>query len=100
VDVLGTQLKVDVLKGWQPDDALFQLVRDKEALGAMLAEVAGKQASETHLTATGAKKNDIIRMALDGKGRTKKDNWKPKWMAFPQAGYTTRPLTTKAKSGA
>jgi ParB family chromosome partitioning protein len=100
VDVLGTQLKVDVLKGWQPDDTLFQLIRDKEALGAMLAEVAGKQASETHLTATGAKKKGIIRMALDGNGRAKKDNWKPKWMAFPQAGYTKRALTSKTKSGA
>jgi ParB family chromosome partitioning protein len=43
VDVLGTQLKVDVLKGWQPDDTLFQLIRDKEALGAMLAEVAASR---------------------------------------------------------
>jgi hypothetical protein len=87
--------KLEFLRHGELDD-----IRDREALGAMLAEVAGKQASETHLTATGAKKKGIIRMALDGNGRAKKDNWKPKWMAFPQAGYTKRALTSKTKSGA
>src|SRR5229473_2382783 len=46
--------KLEFLRHVELDD-----IRDREALGAMLAEVAGKQASETHLTATGAKKKGI-----------------------------------------
>jgi len=100
VDKLGAELNVDVLTHWQPNDTLLSLIRDKEALGTMLAEVAGEHAAYTHLTATGAKKKQIIRMALDGKGRIRKEGWKPRWMAFPQGQYTTRALTARGKSGA
>jgi ParB family chromosome partitioning protein len=100
IDAVGTDLKVDVLKYWQPDDALFALIRDKEALSAMLEEVAGKQTADSYLTATGAKKKEVIQNALAGKGRPKKEAWQPRWMAFPQGQYTKRPLTQRAKSGA
>jgi hypothetical protein len=78
--------KLEFLRHGELDD-----IRDREALGAMLAEVAGKQASETHLTATGAKKKGIIRMALDGNGRAKKDNWKPSgWRSRKRATPSAR----------
>ena len=95
VDALGSDLEVDVLKDWQPDATFFDLMRDKDTLTAMLGEVAGKQAADTYLTATGAKKKEIIQNALTGTSRRKTENWKPRWMAFPQGQYTKRPLTTR-----
>ena len=100
VDALGSDLKVDVLKDWQPDDTLFALIRDKDTLTAMLGEVAGNQTADTYLTATGTRKKEIMRNALAGTSRRKTENWKPRWMAFPQAQYTKRPLTARGRAGA
>jgi ParB family chromosome partitioning protein len=98
VDALGAELKVDVRKGWKPDDTLLSLVRDKEALNGMLGEVAGNDAAHMHLTATAAKKREIIRNALAD--RDGKDGWLPRWLAFPQQGYSKRRLTKLAKHAA
>lgn len=100
IDALGTDLKVDIRKDWQPDATLFDLMRDKETLGAMLAEVAGEDSAKTYLTATGTKKKEIIRMQLDGKWRKQKAGWLPKWLAFPQGQYTKRPLTARERATA
>ena len=93
IDVLGEALKVDAGESWQPDDLFFDLAKDREAVGGMLDEVIGKTAASTYTTETGAKKKAIIRKALSGEGRTKVDGWLPRYVRFPQAGYTERPLT-------
>lgn len=95
VDMLGTALKADCLKDWQPDAALFDLIRDREVTTAMLAEVIGETAARSYLTATGTKKKEIIRNALTGTNRQKITGWQPRWMAFPQSRYTERQLTTR-----
>jgi ParB family chromosome partitioning protein len=69
VDALGGDLALDVLQDWQPDTALFALIRDRDTLDAMLAEVAGKQAATSYLTATGTRKKQIIQNALTGTSR-------------------------------
>jgi ParB family chromosome partitioning protein len=78
IDTLGETLAVDVGKHWQPDDAFFELARDREAVGAMLGEVIGAQAAAGYLTDTGTRKKAIIRKALTGDGRTKVDGWLPR----------------------
>ena len=92
IDTLGQQLAVDVGAEWQPDDVFFDLLRDRESLGGMLADMIGKRAADSYLTATGTAKKDIIRKALTGDGRSKVTGWLPRYMAFPQAAYTRRPL--------
>jgi hypothetical protein len=42
VEAIGHILAVDTDKWWAPDEAFFDLLRDKPAINAMLAEVAGK----------------------------------------------------------
>jgi len=93
IDTIGTTLNVDVGQHWQPDDTFFALVRDREAISGMLAEVIGETAATSYLIETGAKKKAIIKKALIGDGRTKVESWTPRTMAFPQARYTSRPLT-------
>lgn len=92
VDTLGTILKVDVAQHWQPDDTFFDLLRDREAVSAMLSDVVGDSAAKAHLTETGSKKKAIIRKALTGDGRSKVERWTPKYLTFPQSGYTSRRL--------
>ena len=100
IDTLGETLAVDVGKHWQPDDTFFELARDREAVGAMLAEVIGAQAAAGYLTDTGTKKKAIIRKALAGDGRTKVDGWLPRYMRFPQGGYTERALLARERAAA
>jgi ParB family chromosome partitioning protein len=56
IDVLGKELGVDCLRHWQPDDAFFALLNDREAVGAMLAEVIGDTVANAYLTAPGARR--------------------------------------------
>ncbi len=98
IDTLGETLAVDVAKHWQPDDTFFELARDREAVGAMLGEVIGAQAAAGYLTDTGTKKKAIIRKALAGDGRTKVDGWTPRYMRFPQGGYTGRALLARERA--
>ena len=92
IDTLGEQLAVDVGAQWQPDAMFFDLLRDRESIGAMLTEMIGERAADSYLTATGTAKKDIVRKALTGDGRSKVTGWLPRYMAFPQGAYTTRPL--------
>lgn len=91
VDALGTQLTVDMAPVWQADDAFFALIRDKEVLRAMLAEVAGETVASANANEKGKTMTRIIRAHLDGsEGRARVENWVPRWLAFPPAHYTPR----------
>jgi ParB family chromosome partitioning protein len=96
VDTLGQRLNVDCLQHWQPDETYFALVKDREAVSGMLAEVIGETAANSYLTEPGTKKKAIIRKALAGEGRTKVETWTPRYLAFPRQGYTKRPLQAHA----
>ena len=100
IDTLGERLAVDIAKHWQPDDTFFALVRDREAVGGMLAEVIGAREADSYLTATGTKKKEIIRMALTGTSRAKVEGWLPRYMKFRQGGYSERPLVARPRPAA
>ena len=100
IDTLGQRLKVDCLRHWQPDDTFFALVKDREAVSGMLTEVIGETAANSYLTEPGTKKKTIIRKALAGDGRSKVEGWTPRYMAFPRAQYTKRPLAAGANAAA
>jgi ParB family transcriptional regulator, chromosome partitioning protein len=94
IDTLGQVLGVDVGARWQPDDLFFELAKSRDAITAMLAEVIGDAAAASYLTETGPKKKAIIRKALSGRCRPKVTAWTPRYMRFPQQGYTARPLSS------
>jgi ParB family chromosome partitioning protein len=58
----------------------------------MLIEVIGETAANSYLTEPGTKKKAIIRRALAAEGRSKVEGWAPRYVAFPQRGYTSRDL--------
>lgn len=91
VEAVGVHLEVDLAKGWSADDAFFDGLRDKEVLTAIVVEVAGGDVAAANAKEKGATLKAIIRDHLDGSGgRTKVAAWVPRWMRFPQQGYTAR----------
>lgn len=91
VDALGTELRVDMASVWQADDPFFGLVRDKEVLRAMMAEVANERIAAANAKEKGTTMIQIIRAHLNGEdGRARRENWVPRWMAFPPSYYTAR----------
>ena len=84
VEAVGNHLAVDAARHWRPDDAFFDLIRDKAVVNAMLAEVAGKEVADGNVAEKAATQMKIIRDCLDGaNGRAKVAGWLPGWMAFP-----------------
>ncbi len=96
VEMLGNHLSVDINEVWTPDQTFFDLFRDKEAINAMVKEVAGKNAAEGNITATAKVQKSIIQDCLNGKRTAKQKDWKPRYMNFPMKGYTSRAGTIHA----
>ncbi|MDT8760558.1 ParB N-terminal domain-containing protein [Sphingomonas psychrotolerans] len=91
VEAVGLELGLDMARWWQADAALFDLVRDKEVLQLIVAEVAGNTVANANAGEKGATLKKIVTDHLAGAGgRTRVDNWVPRWMAFPPAAYTAR----------
>ncbi len=88
VEALGTHLKVDMADYWQPDDAFFDLLRDKAAVNAMLRHIGGKTVADANVAATTKVQKKIIRDFISGDGRKKVEGWLPHYMAFPFKAYT------------
>ncbi len=89
VEAVGNHLRVDAGQHWQPDDAFFDLIRDKAVINAMLAEVAGKRCADANVAEKAKTQKKIVRDCLDGtNGRAKVEGWLPGWMAFPVRTYT------------
>lgn len=91
VEVVGVEIGVDMTRYWQPDDAFFESVRDREVLTQIVAEVAGDTVAAANANEKAATMKRIVRDHLDGaNGRAKVEGWTPKWLAFPPAAYTAR----------
>jgi ParB family transcriptional regulator, chromosome partitioning protein len=97
VDAAGVELSVTVEKAWTPDDIFFDLIRDRAVAAAILAEVAPDRPALSPTT-TDKEIKSRIRDAL--KVRPADAPWTPRWLAFPAAAYTDRPLTSRPRSGA
>lgn len=88
VEALGVHLKVDAARHWTPDDAFFDLIRDKATVNAMLAEVAGKAVADANVAEKTKTQKRIIKDALAGaNGRTKVEGWPPGYLPFPFRDY-------------
>lgn len=88
VEQIGCHLNVDMRDVWQPDDAFFDLLRDKNAINAMLRHIGGKRIADANVSATTKVQKTIIRDFLSGNGRKKVEGWLPRTMAFPFKAYT------------
>lgn len=91
VEAVGVEIGVDMARYWQADDAFFELIRDKEVMTRIVAEVAGETVAKGNAGEKTKTMKKVVRDHLTGEnGRTKVEGWVPKWMAFPPAAYTAR----------
>ena len=91
IELLGRHLNIDMADCWSADRALLDLIKDREVLDAMVGELAGGEAAEANARATGKVKRQIVADCLNGiNGRSKVENFVPRWMAFPPGAYTGR----------
>lgn len=91
VEAAGQQIGVDMARYWQADDAFFELIRDREVLTAIVAEVAGDMVAQANKGEKSKTLKAIVMNHLTGAdGRAKVEGWVPKWMAFPPSAYTQR----------
>ena len=91
IEALGRHLQIDMADTFEVDGALFDLIKDREVLDAMLGELAGRQIAQANEKATGKVRRKIIADCLNGtNGRAKVERYVPRWMAFPPSAYTTR----------
>ena len=88
VEALGMLFGTDMRNWWSPDQTFFDLLRDKQAINAILREVAGDMTADAHTASTAKVQKGIIADCLTGaNGRAKTADWLPRYMAFPQGAY-------------
>ncbi|MDG2535270.1 ParB N-terminal domain-containing protein [Sphingomonas sp. HITSZ_GF] len=91
VEAVGSELGVRMAEWWQADTAFLELVRDKEVLAHVVADVAGATVADANAGETGKTMRRIVADHLAGAGgRAQVENWVPRWMAFPPSAYTAR----------
>ncbi|AZO34834.1 ParB/RepB/Spo0J family partition protein [Mesorhizobium sp. M2A.F.Ca.ET.046.03.2.1] len=91
IEALGNHFGINMRDHWQPDDAFFELLRDKEVANQMLADVGGAHVADGNSSEKVKTQKKIIRDFLAGEnGREKVETWLPRWMKFPVETYTNR----------
>lgn len=91
VDMLGQITGTDIRTSWNDSAVLPDLIRDKQLLNAIIAEVAGSDVAEANAEATAKVQRGIFVDCLIGNnGRAKAEGWLPRWFTFPPSAYTTR----------
>lgn len=90
-EAVGTQIGVDMANWWEADDALFELIRDREVMLAIVGEVAGPKIAQANTSEKAKTLKTIVRNHLGGvDGRKKVEGWVPRWMRFAPSAYTKR----------
>lgn len=95
VEILGTMFETNMADYWQPEDeatqtVFFGLLRDKQAINAMLTEVAGEQVASANITATVKAQKQVIKDCINGKRASQQTDWLPHYMQFPMQAYTDK----------
>lgn len=85
----------DLGQYWSPDEAFFDLLRDKRAIHAMVADIASPSVADSVAKESGKVQKALIRNRIEGVEREPSPGWRPGWMQVPPtrlvegAGCTT-----------
>lgn len=83
VEALLHVLDVDLSKHWAPDEAFFELLRDKRLINELLGQVAGPELANAMLTDTGKAQKEAMVSRINGEGCQANREWRPGWMQVP-----------------
>lgn len=73
----------DMSAYWKPDAAFFDLLRDKRAINAMVADIGSKSLAESCAGDTAKVQKQIIGNRITGGGCEANPDWRPGWMHCP-----------------
>jgi ParB family transcriptional regulator, chromosome partitioning protein len=74
---------------WRPDDTFFDLLGNKEAINAMLADIASASIAQANKDEPNKVKKAIIKDFMRGlNGREHNADWLPSYFQFPIKSYT------------
>lgn len=90
VETLAATFDTDMSASWAIDDTFFDLIRDKDAINSMVAEIAGENVAAQHVTSTAKAQKAVIKACLNGDRIAKTTDWTPRYMQVPMQGYTDR----------
>lgn len=100
VEALTYAFPVDLAAMWEPDEAFFDILRDKKVINAMVKDIAGKGTADSCLTDTGKAQKQIILNRIAGHGADATPEWRPKWMQIPAQHYLDKATCPPSKSDA
>lgn len=87
VEAAAHAIQADIAGLWSPDDAFFDLLRDKRAINAMLGEAASPRTARSMVSDTGKAQKQALRNRMVGIGCDARPDWRPRWMAVPPGIY-------------
>lgn len=88
VEAIGLVTKPNFGDYWSPDDAFFDILRDKPTINAMVKDIAGKSCADGAVTETAKIQKQIIKNRIAGQGvKEARPDWLPIWAAFPPKPY-------------
>src|SRR5690606_41548351 len=89
VEAVGLHIGLDMADWWQADPAFFELARDREVRGALVAEVAGEAVASANAREKGKTLKRIVAGCLAGEnGRRRQPRRAAEWSASTPAHPT------------
>jgi ParB family chromosome partitioning protein len=73
----------DLSEFWQPDEAFFDLLRDRRVINAMVADIGSPTLAETCAADTAKAQKMVIGNRIMGEGCPANPEWRPGWMQVP-----------------
>jgi len=73
----------DLQACWQPDEAFFDLLRDKRVINAMVASIGSPSLAESCAADTAKARKTVLVNRISGEGCAPDPGWRPGWMQVP-----------------
>jgi len=103
VEAVAAAVQPDMDNLWTPDDAFFDILRDKRVINAMLKDIGGKRFADSLISETGTKQKTALRNRLDPKvvgTDVATPDWRPRWMQSVPTHYLDRATCPPAEAAA
>jgi len=91
-EILGERIGTDMEAWWAPEQTFFDLLRDREAIGGIVGEVLGEEARSGSSTFPLKVQKKAVLDHLGGTECGARCAWLPRYMRFPEDGYTDQLL--------
>jgi len=83
VEAVAHVCETDMASYWKPEPAFFDLLRDKRAINAMVADIGTVSLAESCATETAKAQKMVIGNRIIGEGCEPNPDWRPSWMQVP-----------------